>query len=290
VKLEAPAKINLYLEVLGRREDGFHELVTVLQTIDLVDDLEVALRPKTAGAPAGQADIDFRLDRESLVGADVPADERNLAVRAARDWLAAAGRLDSHGVDLALLKRIPSGAGLGGGSSDAAAVLTALDTLASGGPELQPLAAALGSDVPFFLVGGTALCLGRGEHVTPIEQPACFELMLGLPDFGVPTPSVYAALDAPTLRTQPNPREHARHWATRLAQADVDALESIYRNDLEPPARTLHAPLDDLLESPAVHLSGSGSTLFLFGSAEQDSGFVCAPSSMRRIRHRSKNR
>jgi 4-diphosphocytidyl-2-C-methyl-D-erythritol kinase len=161
VKLEAPAKINLYLEVLGRREDGFHELVTVLQTIDLVDDLEVALRPKAAGTPAGVADIAFRLDRESLVGADVPADDRNLAVRAARDWLAAAGRLDSHGVDLALLKRIPSGAGLGGGSSDAAAVLTALSRPAGPGCSPSPPRSAATSPSSSWVAPRCASAVGN---------------------------------------------------------------------------------------------------------------------------------
>ncbi len=310
--LEAPAKINLYLEVAGRRPDGFHELVTVLQTIDLADRVEVSMRPRRASVPPGAPDVAFTLERDAPSGDDppagdaspsgdasvVPADADNLVVRAAVAWLTAADLVDRTGVDLVLRKRIPAGAGLGGGSSDAATVLLALDRLrtAAGvdgpGPDLQPLAAALGSDVPFFLVGGTALCTGRGEHVVPIAEPEPFDLLLAFPGFPVPTPAVYGALDAPAL-----PAQHARDlparisaWADRLAGADVARLDALYRNDLEDPARRVRSELVDLLSAPDIHLSGSGSTLFLYGSQPPSPRSACRHASMRFVRHRSRKR
>jgi 4-diphosphocytidyl-2-C-methyl-D-erythritol kinase len=306
MRLAAPAKINLYLEVVGRREDDYHELVTVLQTIDLADEVELAVRARRPEVPAGVADVAFELvlperegdaaPRGAAGAATVPSDDQNLAVRAAVDWLSAAGMRDQVGVDLRLLKRIPAGAGLGGGSSDAAAVLIGLQRLlgAGAGPALAPLAAGLGSDVAFFLVGGTALCLGRGEHVFPIAEPDPFDLMLGFPDFPVPTPAVYGSLAAPALTASRSTEGAAEAlvdtWTRRLAGATLDDLRTLYRNDLEAPACRVRSELVDLLSSPDIHLSGSGSTLFLFGSEPPPDSSACRRTSMRFVRHRSRKR
>ena len=153
--LRAHAKVNLALEVLGRRDDGYHELRTLFQTISLHDD--IVLRPRAK-------DVTIRCDHP-----DVPRDETNLAVRAARDLQRFAGV--AQGVEITLTKRIPVAGGLGGGSSDAAAVLMGLDRwwrLGLGPDGLLPLARRLGADVPYFLIGGTALGIARGDEVYPL--------------------------------------------------------------------------------------------------------------------------
>ena len=157
--LPAPAKINLVLEILGRRDDGFHALETVFQTLELADEVAVEVRP---GDGIGLV----------VEGADLPAGPENLAWRAAAAYTARhpIGRVAIH-----LRKRVPHGAGLGGGSSDAAAVLRALARLDPDplpATDLAVIALALGSDVPFFLVGGTAHALGRGEELTPLPDAA----------------------------------------------------------------------------------------------------------------------
>ena len=157
LKLRAYAKVNLGLEVLGLRDDGYHELRTLFQTIDLHDD--VVLRPRPRG-------VSVRCDHPL-----VPKDATNLAARAA-EALRAYGRV-SAGVEIEIRKRIPVGGGLGGGSSDAAAVLLGLDRawkLGLGPDGLHRLARRLGADVPFFLLGGTALGLSRGDEVYPLRQ------------------------------------------------------------------------------------------------------------------------
>ena len=155
---QAPAKINLGLRIVGRRRDGYHELRTVLQTISLADRLTVSY------ARRGSAQVTLRCNDQALENED------NLAYRAARDLLAAKHCAGHVRIDLE--KRIPHGSGLGGGSSDAAAVLLALERLLRPPPPPQLLfeiATRLGSDVPFFLVGGTAVGVGRGEEVYPFS-------------------------------------------------------------------------------------------------------------------------
>src|SRR5262245_18066788 len=168
VHLRAPAKVNLYLQVLGRRADGFHELVTVLHAIDLCDELSLQRRQRRRDIAGGAPDVALHVE------GDAPAGESNLAHRAARALLAESGAAGDVGLDIRLRKRIPAGGGLGGGSSDAAAVLSGLNALL-GRPcsheTLMSLAAQLGSDVAFFLHGGTALCTGRGEIVRPLQPP-----------------------------------------------------------------------------------------------------------------------
>jgi 4-diphosphocytidyl-2-C-methyl-D-erythritol kinase len=278
--LPAPAKLNLYLEVLGRRADGFHELLTVLQTVDLCDEVTVALRPRAAeaagasGPPGKGARPDVRLSLRTP-GAGVPTGPGNLAVRAAGALLERAGAAGEVGVDIALAKRIPAGGGLGGGSSDAAATLLALNRLLGApldAPALHAVAAGLGSDVPFFLHGGTALCSGRGDIVQALAPPRPFGLTLLMPPFATATAAVYGALDAPPPRAC-EPR--AAELAARVEGADPDALEHLFRNDLEPAARRVEPRIGALLDATGLHLSGSGSTLFGFGRCERDIHAAC---------------
>jgi 4-diphosphocytidyl-2-C-methyl-D-erythritol kinase len=176
------AKINPFLEVLRRRDDGFHEVETVLAEIDLADDLVVE-----------RAGTGIHLVVEGDPG--VPDGPENLVHRAA----AAVLRPD-EGVRIRLTKRVPAGAGLGGGSSDAAGTLRALDELfdlRGRGVDLAAEAAALGSDVPFFLEGGVAVCRGRGERVEPVRGVSPVELRLVLPGLEVSTKRIYDSLTPP---------------------------------------------------------------------------------------------
>ncbi len=181
--VRAPAKINLHLEVLGLRPDGYHELAMVMQTLDLEDRLLLA--PRDDGRLVLQSD-----------NADLPCDGSNLILRAAEALRGAAAR-PGLGATIQLEKRIPIGAGLAGGSSDAAAALVGLNVL--WGLDLEPeslesLAAALGSDVPYCLRGGTQLCFGRGERMEAVSLPAppsVGVLLLKHPQVSVSTPWAY---------------------------------------------------------------------------------------------------
>ena len=184
----APAKINLHLEVLGLRPDGFHELAMVMQSLDLADLLRI--RPRSDQAV-----------RLSCDAADLSVGDDNLILRAAgalRDWAAQRASLDLPGVDLELVKRIPIGAGLAGGSSDAAAALVGLRRfwrLPCPDDDLRQLGAGLGSDVPFCLEGGTRLCFGRGERLEApedgIDTPEFGVLLIKHPAVQVSTPWAY---------------------------------------------------------------------------------------------------
>lgn len=224
--VRAPAKVNLGLEVLGRRPDGYHEVRTVLATVDLEDTLRFEVEPD--GLPG----------RVRLTCDDpgVPEDETNLVARAAalleRRF---PGRLPALRIHLA--KRIPAGRGLGGGSSDAAATLVALDrwfALGASGSELRELAAQIGMDVPFLVGGGTAVAVGRGDRVFPLAEAIELSLVLLIPDFGVSTPAAYAGLPRgsfprPPAATIRDPSGSGARWLRR----DPEALARCLRNDLE---------------------------------------------------------
>lgn len=247
--LASPAKINLCLEVWGRRADGYHEITTLMQMVDLAD--SVHLERQETGV---------RLTTE---GVPVPAGEDNLAVRAAARFFAAA---TPGGARLHLAKRIPAGGGLGGGSSNAAAVLWGLNAL-YGGPltpeALSDLAASLGSDVPFFLSGGFAWAEGRGERIRPGGQaPARWAVVVD-PGFGVSTAWAYRQLTLPLTPDDRMPKIMAS-----IARGDVTRALELAFNRLEdavlphfPRLAELKAVLSQAGASPAL-LSGSGACLF----------------------------
>ncbi|MFH0944382.1 MAG: 4-(cytidine 5'-diphospho)-2-C-methyl-D-erythritol kinase [Planctomycetota bacterium] len=182
--LRPPAKLNLYLEIVGKRPDGFHELKSVFHAINLTDRLSVERRS------GGGIDLE-------LSGREIPAGGENLVVRAAKKYVSA--MKCPAGLSIHLEKNIPIGAGLGGGSADAAAMLLALNRLfdhPASRPDLERLAAELGSDVPFFLTGGTAVVRGRGEQVEPLpfSESHLFLFVLLYPGAVVPTERIYRNL------------------------------------------------------------------------------------------------
>lgn len=248
VRVPAFAKLNLALRVLFKRPDGYHELRSVFQTISLADGILIRFRKAR------------RTDIRMSGNVDIPD---NLMVRAARLCLDEM-RVPAD-IDFALDKRIPMGAGLGGGSSDAAAVLLALPRLAGKVipvERLIPLAAQLGSDVPFFLLGGTAAVLGRGEELYPLEDLRSRHVLLVSPDVHVSTPDAYRALSARLTPESVQPKLtdfQARLWSAEMAPAV---------NDFEPVVFEQHPQLkrirNRLLRAGAATalMTGSGSSVF----------------------------
>ncbi|HEY5893854.1 MAG TPA: 4-(cytidine 5'-diphospho)-2-C-methyl-D-erythritol kinase [Chthoniobacterales bacterium] len=248
MKRFAPAKINLSLEVLGKRPDGFHDLRSLFCPISLVDELD--FERATC--------FEFSCSDPSI-----PRDERNLVVKAAK-WFGG-GVLPK--VRVHLEKRIPHSAGLGGGSSDAATTLLALNELASEPKsfgELSEIAASLGSDVPFFLHESPAWCEGRGERVAPARLENTFVVLLFKPGFGVPTPWAYKNLAA--SRELPS-----------IPYARQQTVAGSLVNDLERPVFEKYVLLGlvkkwllDQPETLGALMSGSGATMFAIASKHAD--------------------
>ena len=186
------AKLNISLDVAERRADGYHDMTMVMQTVSLCDKVEIAFND--SGRVLARSNLSF-----------VPCDARNLGVKAALAYLRAAG-LEGQGMLITLRKHVPVGAGMGGGSSDAAAVLRALNRhYAAFTPQaLETLSAEVGSDVPFCVRGGTALATGRGEKLESLpDMPAC-DFIICKPDFSVSTPELFKKLDQCTARCHPD--------------------------------------------------------------------------------------
>jgi 4-diphosphocytidyl-2-C-methyl-D-erythritol kinase len=256
--LRASAKINLDLRVLGRRPDGYHDVRTILQTLALHDTLVVESSREA-----------FVLEGDA---AEMPLDRTNLVWRAAEAlWRAGGRRGLPRGARVRVVKRIPSRAGLGGGSSDAAAALVALNRVwgidASPG-DLAPVAAALGADVPFFLMGGTALGVGRGEHLYPLEDLSPRYVVLALPGFGVSTADAYRWLAADRRASGASRAGRAAVWA------GWPEVLSRGRNDLEAPVERRHAAIRRIrgrlgrAGAETARMSGSGSAVFGLFRAE----------------------
>ena len=269
LELRAPTKVNVGLRVVGRRPDGYHEIESLFVPLALADEVEIEL----GGAPG------VRLAVEGESAAGIPAGAENLAWRAAAAFTAA-GRL-SEGISLRLTKRVPSPAGLGGGSSDAGAVLRGLAELAPGrvqGLELRRLALALGADVLFFLDPTPALVEGIGERVLPVAGVPALPVLLAHPGPGLATRDVYAAFDAADSLTPHTPastirallalREESGTARVRWPDASDDRLRPLTRNDLEPAASRLCPLVAKLREelsatgASAVGMSGSGPALY----------------------------
>lgn len=260
--IQAPAKLNLTLDVLGRREDGYHDLKMVMQSITLADRL--TLRP--GRAPGIQVSSSFHF---------LPTGEKNLAGKAAVCFYQALGR-PARDLDISITKHVPVCAGMAGGSSDAAAVLRALNRL-EGDPfspeELAHVGEAVGSDVPYCVLGCTALAQGRGEVLTPLSPlPHCW-VVACKPDFPVSTPELFARIDSCRIRRRPD----ADGLMAALEQWDLMEVARRMYNVFEDvlPERQLARVADiknTLIQQGALgaNMSGTGPTAFgLFSSQSQ---------------------
>jgi 4-diphosphocytidyl-2-C-methyl-D-erythritol kinase len=243
--------VNLWLEVLGKRTDGYHEIETLMQTVGLADEIELGLRAEPG--------VDFACEPE------VCPTPKNLAFRAARIVLERGGGRGAAGLSVRVRKRIPSGGGLGGGSSDAATVLLgACDLLGlRPGPDtLRDWAIELGSDVPFFLTGGAAWCRGRGEQVEPLAPRAQFWVLLHAPGLEVSTVEVYRALRLAGA-SRPGAGARAAWGGGTFAELEQTVFNRLEGTALErhPALGAAQKRLTEATGRP-FRLSGSGSSLF----------------------------
>jgi 4-diphosphocytidyl-2-C-methyl-D-erythritol kinase len=253
IEIAAPAKINLFLSVTARRPDGYHELETLMCPLGLAD--HIRLEPG-----AGRI-------RVACTDAAVPTDNTNTAYRAAEIFIArltGRGQPTVNGADITISKKIPVGAGLGGGSSDAAAVIRGLNRFLHqpfGREELMQMALAVGADVPFFICGQPALATGIGERLTPYHHLPPYRVLLNYPGAGVSTAEVYKNLDLGLTNCKKKLKDHF------LKQRPFDPSLHLC-NDLEAVTLSLHPQVSAARAALAasgalgVSMSGSGSTVF----------------------------
>ena len=278
IDLPAPAKLNLSLAVLARRDDGFHEIESLMVPVSLADRLVV--RPRAA--PGTRLRVHFAGRLATAAGAplrrDVPTDDSNLVVRAAALVAAEAGI--EHGLDIDLFKHVPSGAGLGGGSSDAAATLRAANRVWGLGwndDRLAALGARLGSDIPWFFARGPAIASGRGERITAVPGLPMLHGVIACPATGLSTAAVYRECAPSAARAG-----DAARLAAALARSDLRAALGIMHNDLEPPARRLSPEVASLLNALAAAgaagpmLTGSGSACFALARSQVEARGIAA--------------
>ena len=262
----AYAKLNLTLDVLGKREDGYHNLKSVMQTISVRDDIEVDIG---TGKPWC-----IKCDKE-----DIPCDERNLAWKAAKVYCDALNK-DPDGLEIRITKRIPSQAGMGGGSADAAAVLRALNEyydhpLSIGA--LAELGAQVGSDVPFCVVGGTCMCEGRGERLRKLpDMPDCI-FVVCKPDFSVSTPELYRKIDEVDIAKRP---DHQVMESALLA-GDLEKVAHNLFNVFDPVVTQDHLELNYIKSlfhqygAVGYQMTGSGSAVFAVVSEFEVAAVIC---------------
>ena len=260
------AKINLTLDVLGKRPDGYHDIQSVMQTISIRDDVEVEVgtaKPWTLSC-----------DKE-----DVPQDSSNLAWKAAEMFCRAAKR-DPEGVAIRITKRIPTQAGLGGGSADAAAVLRALNRhydYPFSVYALAELGAEVGSDVPFCTLGGTVLCQGRGERLRKLPDLPETLFVVCKPDFPVSTPELYRRLDETAIARRP---DHTAMEAA-IVQGDVGAIAGQLCNVFEPVVTEKHLELKDIKSlmnsygALGFAMSGSGPSVYAIAPSFEYAAVIC---------------
>lgn len=262
----AYAKVNLTLDVLGKREDGYHDLKSVMQTISVRDDVEIDIG---TGKP-------WKL---SCSKEGIPTDEKNLAWKAARVFCDALKK-DPDGLEIRITKRIPTEAGLGGGSADAAAVLRALNRHYDNPLSIFALAelgASVGSDVPFCVLGGTAMVEGRGERLRKLkDMPDCL-FVICKPQFSCSTAELYQKLDEKPIGKHP---EHQAMESALLAGDLGKVCENIY-NVFDPVVTESHLELNYIKSifntygAVAYQLTGSGSAVFAVVTEFEYAAVIC---------------
>ncbi|MBE6941885.1 MAG: 4-(cytidine 5'-diphospho)-2-C-methyl-D-erythritol kinase [Ruminococcaceae bacterium] len=260
------AKLNLTLDVLGKRDDGYHDMKSVMQTISIRDDIE----------------IDVGTDKPWNLVCDkegIPSDERNLAWKAAKVYFDTIGK-DPNGLEIRITKRIPSQAGMGGGSADAAAVLRALNrhydhplSIAA----LAELGGLVGSDVPFCVLGGTAVVEGRGERLRKLpDMPDCV-FVVCKPEFSVSTPELYAKIDETVIGKHP---DHAA-MESAILSGDIGAVAQNLYNVFDPVVTADHLELNYIKSifnsygSMGQQMTGSGSAVFCMVPEFEFAAVIC---------------
>ncbi len=279
IKIDADAKINLGLDVMGKRDDGYHDVYMVMQSLDYGDTVTLEKRPGGG--------ITFETDDP-----DIPTDDTNLAVRAAKEF---SNEFNSEfsdefaawdfGVHIKLKKRIPSRAGLGGGSADAAAVIKGMNLLFEtrlSRETLMKIGARVGSDVPFCIIGKTGLAKGRGEHISPLHDlPEC-KVMIVKPDIEVSTKEAYASIDDAKDVDHPDIDALADALRQRKSLKEICALFGNSFEKMMIKRYPVIAEIKDSLEKEgAIRAMMSGSGPSVFGIFEDDDTFSHAEAVLR---------
>ncbi len=254
VEIKAPAKINLYLDVLGKRPDGYHDIESIMQTVTLFDIVTVEKAQEIS---------------MTCSDATLPTDEKNLCIKAAKRFFERAGI--SGGAKIHVEKNIPVSSGLAGGSTDGAATLKALNEI-YGYPlaedELYALGAKLGADVPFCMKGGCVLCRGIGEDMTEIETSAEYSIVIARAGEGVSTPRAYGALDEKYGNGLARPFGSSENMIRALSRGDISAVAREMLNTFESVVLPSHREAREAVEylknadSPGAMMSGSGPAVF----------------------------
>ena len=262
----AYAKVNLTLNVLGKREDGYHDIESVMQAISLRDDIEIDVG---TGKP-----WTLLCDKDHI-----PTDETNLAWKAAKLYLDTIGK-DANGIEIRITKRIPVQAGLAGGSADAAAVLRALNRhydMPLSLPALAELGAQIGSDVPFCVLCGTAMVEGRGERIQRLPDiPDCI-FVICKPDFSVSTPELYQQLDTKTIGKRPD----RQAMESALLAGDLEKVVTNIYNVFDPIVTEEHLELNYIKSimnsygAVGMQMTGSGSAVFGICSNFENAAVIC---------------
>lgn len=262
----AYAKVNLTLNVLGKREDGYHDIESVMQAISLRDDIEIDVG---TGKP-----WTLLCDKDHI-----PTDETNLAWKAAKLYLDTIGK-DADGIEIRITKRIPVQAGLAGGSADAAAVLRALNRhydMPLSLPALAELGAQIGSDVPFCVLCGTAMVEGRGERIQRLPDiPDCI-FVICKPDFSVSTPELYQQLDTKTIGKRPD----RQAMESALLAGDLEKVVTNIYNVFDPIVTEEHLELNYIKSimnsygAVGMQMTGSGSAVFAIVSEFEAAAVIC---------------
>ncbi len=260
------AKINLTLDVLGKRDDGYHDLQSIMQTVSIRDDIEIDLGTGKSW--------NLLCDKE-----DIPTDERNLAWKAAELFYKTVDK-DPNGLEIRITKRIPSQAGLGGGSADAAAVLRALNRHYDSPFSILALAelgAQIGSDVPFCVLGGTVMVEGRGERLRKLpDMPECF-IVVCKPDFSCSTAELYAELDRAAIAKRPDNKA----MESALYAGDLGMIAQNIWNVFDPVVTKEHLELNYIKSifnsygAFAHQMTGSGSAVFALTESFEYAAVIC---------------
>ncbi len=266
IQERAYAKLNLSLDVTARREDGFHELAMLMQTVSVCDVL--TLRPNDEETVSASCSLHF-----------IPTDERNLAVRAANAYRTAVG--EKRGVHIRMEKRIPVGAGMGGGSADAAAVLRGMNRLFDGRltrRELEGLACSVGSDVAFCIAGGSALARGRGELLEDLPPLPDCRFVIVKPDFSISTPELYRKVDSVVLRRHPDTQGLLQAMEQGKLREICMRMYNVFEDVPDRRMRTVSEIKGKLLDHGALGamMTGTGSAVFGVFEGTEKAGAACA--------------
>ncbi|MBW3594363.1 MAG: 4-(cytidine 5'-diphospho)-2-C-methyl-D-erythritol kinase [Actinobacteria bacterium] len=271
IRIRTHAKVNLFLRVVGRRRDGYHEIESIFHGISLADDVDVRV------VEGNEVEVEMHIARGPT--SDAPQRETNLAYLAARALVDRG--VTATGVHINIAKKIPIGAGLGGGSGNAAGVLVALNELwraGLGDDDLNELGASVGSDVPYCLMGGTILVTGRGDKLTPLPSPRDLHFVLGISDQPLYTKDVYARWDELGAASDAG----SAPITLALGGGDPREVAQLLHNDLEPAAFSLRPELEELKKvissagALGAGLTGSGPTLFGLASDAEHARDIAA--------------